>query len=294
MLNNLKPIELRAAVGGMQYSTPQILMCAPTYFSVDYEINPWMQGNHNGVDAVRAESQWQALRYLISCSAEVALLEPRVSLPDMVFTANAALLLGNKAIVSTFRHAERRGEEKFFSAWFARNGFEIHSLTGLAFEGAGDALLDRAGQWLWFGHGHRSDAAVAEQLRAILDVEVVSLQLIDSRFYHLDTCLCPLTGGHLMYYPGAFDEAAQAAITQRVPPELRIEVSEQDALRFACNAVNIGDTIILHRATAELQDRLGEAGYFVKETPLLEFLKSGGSAKCLTLRLDEPVAGRGR
>jgi N-dimethylarginine dimethylaminohydrolase len=116
----------------------------------------------------------------------------------------------------------------------------------------------------------------------------VALQLVDPRFYHLDTCLCPLSGGHLMYYPAAFDAASQAAIVARVPQDKRIAVSEEDALAFACNAVNLDDLVILNRASESLRGRLDEAGYRVQETPLHEFLKAGGSAKCLTLRLDEP------
>src|SRR5690606_24125496 len=109
----------------------------------------------------------------------------------------------------------------------------------------------------------------------------------DPRFYHLDTCFCPLAGGHLMYYPAAFDAVSQAAIAARVPPSLRIAVSADDALAFACNAVNSGERVLMNHASEQLQERLRQCGFVPQCLPLSQFIKAGGAAKCLTLRLDE-------
>ena len=267
----------------------RLLMCAPAHYAVDYVINPWMAGHVHAADRQRAQAQWQGLHAVLASRADVASLAPAPGLPDLVFTANAGLVHGNDFIPSRFRHAERRGEEPLCIDWFRRAGFRIRPLPGpLSFEGAGDALFDRGGQaLLWMGHGHRSDAAAAPELERMLGIETVALRLVDARFYHLDTCFCPLRGGRLLYYPGAFDEAAQATIAARVPPHLRIAVGEADALAFACNAVDLDELLVLNRASAQLRQALAGFGYGVVETPLDEFLKSGGAAKCLTLRLDE-------
>ena len=277
---------MEATAAGLRH---RLLMCAPTHFAVDYVINPWMAAHVHAADGHRAQVQWQALRGQLAMRADIALIAPAPHLPDLVFTANAGLVHGNDFVPSRFRHRERRGEEPLCIDWFRRAGFRIRPLSEpLSFEGAGDALFDRGRQpTLWLGHGHRSDAASAPELERMLGVEVVPLRLVDARFYHLDTCFCPLRDGRLLYYPGAFDEAAQSQIAARVPPHLRIAVGQQDALAFACNAVDLDDVIVLNRASAALRQALAGFGYGVVETPLDEFLKSGGSAKCLTLRMDE-------
>jgi lysine-ketoglutarate reductase/saccharopine dehydrogenase-like protein (TIGR00300 family) len=159
----------------------------------------------------------------------------------------------------------------------------------LPFEGAGDALFDREGRWLWAGYGFRSELDSHPYLAKWLDVEVLSLRLMDDRFYHLDTCFCPLSNGYLLYYPPAFDAYSNRLIEMRVPAEKRIAISEPDAVNFACNAVNIDRVVVLNKASTDLKQRLGQAGFTVLETPLTEFLKAGGAAKCLTLRVTEPV-----
>src|SRR6185503_13660619 len=173
--------------------------------------------------------------------------------------------------------------------WFKKQGFEIAELPpDVPFEGAGDALMDRGGPWLWAAYGFRTELDAHPFLADALDIEVVSLRLIDPRFYHLDTCFCPLEGGYLLYYPAAFDSRSNRIIEQRVAAERRIAVEEADAIRFACNAVNIGKFVVLNAASAELKQRLSAWGFETIETPLTEFMKSGGAAKCLTLRVSEP------
>jgi N-dimethylarginine dimethylaminohydrolase len=266
-----------------------ILMCAPDHYGVDYVINPWMQGQLGRTDGALARQQWDALRAALTADAEIALVEPRPGLPDMVFTANAGMVRGTVAVVSRFRSPERQGEEPHFRAWFEANGFSIaHWPREVFFEGAGDALFDRGRNVIWSGCGFRSDVAAAKLLSKAFDCEAVAIRLIDPRFYHLDTCLCPLTGGWLMYYPPAFDEASLQEIAARVPAEKRIAVSEADALHFACNAVDLDGRVMMNGASQALQESLSAAGFTPVLTPLSEFLKAGGTAKCLTLKLREP------
>ncbi len=268
----------------------RFLMCAPDHYDVDYVINPWMEGNIHKSSRDRAVEQWQKLLYVLKEHAIVDLVKPEQGWPDMVFTANAGLVLGNKVVLSRFFHKERQGEEPFFKTWFQSQGYIVQELPkDLPFEGAGDALLDREGRWLWAGYGFRSELDSHPYLAKWLDIEVLSLHLVDERFYHLDTCFCPLTGGYLLYYPPAFDAYSNRLIEMRVPEAKRIVVSEADAVNFACNAVNIDQIVVLNQTTKDLKDSLEQAGFQVITTPLTEFLKAGGAAKCLTLRVTEPM-----
>jgi lysine-ketoglutarate reductase/saccharopine dehydrogenase-like protein (TIGR00300 family) len=267
----------------------RILMCAPHHYDVDYVINPWMEGNIHRSSRDRAEAQWDKLYQVLKTYAEIDLVEPQKGWPDMVFTANAGLILGDTVVLSRFFHPERQGEEPYFQAWFESQGYKVHVLPkNLPFEGAGDALMDRAGGWLWAGYGFRSQLDSHPYLAEWLDVEVLSLRLVDRRFYHLDTCFCPLTDGYLLYYPAAFDTYSNRLIELRVPAEKRIAIEEADAVNFACNTVNIDRVVVMNKVSDGLKQTLAERGFTVVETPLTEFLKAGGAAKCLTLRVTEP------
>ena len=266
------------------------LMCAPDHYDVDYVINPWMEGNIHKSSRDRAVEQWEKLHHTLKEHAIVDLVTPAKGWPDMVFTANAGLVLGKTVVLSRFMHKERQGEEPYFKQWFEENGYTVHELPkDLPFEGAGDALLDREGRWLWAGYGFRSELDSHPYLAKWLDIEVLSLRLIDERFYHLDTCFCPLKNGYLLYYPAAFDSYSNRLIEMRVSKEKRIAIAEADAVNFACNAVNVDRIVVMNQATDALKANLADAGFQVIETPLNEFLKAGGAAKCLTLRVTEPV-----
>jgi lysine-ketoglutarate reductase/saccharopine dehydrogenase-like protein (TIGR00300 family) len=268
---------------------PRFLMCAPTHYAVDYVINPWMVGNVHRSSLETAAAQWAGLRSVLAARARVELIEPKPGLPDLVFTANAAVVVDNTVVLARFFHPQRQGEEPCFQRWFESQGYRVEQLPAdLPFEGAGDALLDRSGGWLWAGYGFRSELAAHPLLARALGVEVLSLRLMDERFYHLDTCFCPLADGTLLYYPPAFDFYSNRLIESRLSAEKRLVVGEADALAFACNAVNVGETVILNQASPALRQELEGRGYIVVETPMGEFLKAGGAAKCLTLRLDEP------
>ena len=269
----------------MEAST--ILMCKPEYFNVDYEINPWMKGNVGKAQRIKAKTQWQNLVSTIKKYANVTFIEPQEGLPDMVFTANGALIHKNKAIIAKFEPKQRQGEEVFFKEWFEKQGFCVDVASEEPFEGAGDALFDRGKKRLWAAYGFRSSRKSHQSLAKMLDVEVLSLELVDPRFYHLDTCFCPLALGYLMYYENAFSYASQKLIEEKVPKEKLIKVSQKDAAQFALNAVNIGNTVILHKASFHLRFQLESRGFKVEEACVDEFMKAGGSTKCLTLQLNE-------
>ena len=269
-------------------SRSRFLMCPPLHFGVEYVINPWMQGQIHLTDTQLAGTQWSQLHSLLSARADVASLPAVAGLPDLVFTANAALIYRRTAVLSSFRCPERQPESPHFAKWLAADGFEVHTLPpDVLFEGAGDALFDRGLPLLWLGHGMRSSLAAQEYLQRLVDVEVQPLQLRDPRFYHLDTCFCPLEGGYLLYYPSAFDDPSNAAIEARVPRVRRLPLCDQDAVNFACNTVNIGRSIILNHASPDLLACLKEWNFEVITTPLTEFMRAGGAAKCLSLRLNE-------
>lgn len=266
----------------------RFLMCPPLHFDVEYVINPWMLGQIHETNVELANRQWSQLYALLSEHAEVASLPAVAGLPDLVFTANAAMIYRKTAVVSSFRCPERQPESPYFANWLRDDGFEVHLLpAGVPFEGAGDALFDRGQPLLWLGHGMRSDIAAKAHLEHFVDVEVQPLRLRDPRFYHLDTCFCPLEGGYLLYYPPAFDEASNTAIEARVPRDRRLALSQDDAIHFACNTVNIGRSIILNHASEDLVRQLNEWGFDVTSTALTEFMRAGGAAKCLSLRLNE-------
>ena len=272
----------------MGTARPAFLMCPPSLYDVNYVINPWMEGNLHRSSREQAAAQWGQLHAALSDIADVLLVEPQPGSPDMVFTANAGLVRDGIVALSSFHHPERQGEEPHFRKWFADSGFSIREIPrATPFEGEGDALFDSDGSRLWAGHGLRTRAASHHFLTQTWDVEVLSLGLIDPRFYHLDTCFCPLSNGDLMYYPPAFDLPSRALIEVHYPASRRIAVDEADALRFACNAVNVGRTILLNEISPQLSSQLVSRGFDVVQVRLSEFLKAGGAAKCLVLRLGD-------
>ena len=280
-------------IPAMTTTKPRVLMCRPTHFGVHYVINPWMQGHVGRANNAKALDQWQHLHDTLAELADVEVIEPGDAgrdLPDMVFSANAGLLLGDTFVPSAFRVPERRGEVPLFNQWFSEQGFEIKELPAdLAFEGEGDALFHPGQPLLWAGYGVRSGIEAHPTLTELFNVEVVSLRLVDQRFYHLDTCFYPLPNGRVVYYAPAFDEPSRQEIERRIPPEARIEVSEQDALRFTCNAVRLGDTIVTNHASDALQARLNAWGYQVQTCAVDEFMLAGGACKCMTLLLQQDL-----
>jgi N-dimethylarginine dimethylaminohydrolase len=280
----LEPIDHGAAEA--RSARADFLMCPPRHYGIDYEINPWMD-RRRPASRRRATAQWRALYRVIDeeLGASVALLDPAPGLPDLVFTANAGLIWGDVAVPSRFRHPERAGEEPIVRRWFEEQGFEILELPACgAFEGAGDALY--CADTMFAGYAFRSDIRSHRALSERLGVPVLSLELVDSRFYHLDTCFCPLDAETAIYYPGAFDEYGCRVLQSRIPR--LIPIGEEDAARFGANAVAFGRDVVLNEGCTTLNRQLEEHGFFPHPVALDEFIKSGGSAKCLTLDLKTP------
>lgn len=270
------------------------LMCEPLFFDVAYVINPWMQGNINKVNQQRAHAQWTALYEEIKQHANVELIEPVEGLPDMVFTANAGAFVDSGMLwLSAFLSPFRQGEEQHFFDWFLQHGYKVirdytdvnRQTTPYAFEGAGDCLRDRMGVY-WLGYGSRTSLGATTRMSTYFDHhEWNKVLLVDPRFYHLDTCFCPLSSGHILWYPAAFSPQSQEIIRAKRDQWL-IEVPEKDAAKFACNAVEpTPGTLILPFVSKGLQKTLTSIGYTVTQLELTEFIKSGGAAKCLTLEV---------
>ncbi len=242
-----------------------------------------------------AREQWEALYGFLSkeLGVDVQLIEPVAGLPDMVFTANAGLVRDRRFILSNFRHAERRRESKYYEAWFGRRGYSIYRLPAEHyFEGEGDVLFAGATD-AYAGYLIRSDVYSHAAVADLLEVRIVSLELVDSRFYHLDTCFCPLGAESVVYYPGAFDSYAREVIKANFPD--RIEVTEEEAVQFVCNAIVIENHYVQARGGRENLRRALEArGYSVHEFDMSEFIKAGGATKCLVSKLvDTPRPTRG-
>jgi N-dimethylarginine dimethylaminohydrolase len=263
--------------------TPHILMCPPDYFGIEYEINPWMS-RRRPCDRDLAVRQWEDLRRALEdAGAKTSCVPPVAGLPDLVFTANAALVYDDLAILSRFRHPQRQKEEPYFRRWFAEHGYRIHELrAGSDFEGAGDALF--CGTTLFAGYRIRSDIQAHQEVASVLGCRVVPLELVDARYYHLDTCFCPLTPGLAIYYPAAFDTYGRRVLRELV--EELVPVRADEAGRLACNAAVVGRTVVTPAGCPRLQEQLVARGFAVRQVPLSEFIKAGGAAKCLTLRLD--------
>ncbi|CAN5915407.1 hypothetical protein BH23PLA1_BH23PLA1_42470 [soil metagenome] len=264
-------------------STPRILMCPPEYYGIEYEINPWMNRQIKS-DPAESRKQWTGLRdTLEDLGVQVELLDPMPGLPDLVFTANAGLVHHNLFLSSRFRYGERQGETPSFDRWFRSIGFQVeHTPEDHYFEGAGDALF--CGETLFAGYRFRSDAKSMNWVGERLGVEALPLELVDPRYYHLDTCFCPIAPDAAIYFPGAFDDYGRSVLKARI--KTLVEVSAEEAFSFSCNAVVVGKVVALNEGAPKLARSLEQLGYAVRPLRLTEFIKAGGSAKCLTLRLD--------
>ena len=269
----------------------RILMCRPTQFDVQYVINPWMEGHVGRVRHAVAMQQWKSLHAVGESAGQGGRHRRAPGLPDMCFAANAGLVLGDQFIASTFRVYQRQPETPIYSQWFKQSGFDIvDSLVDAPFEGEGDALLQadgESGPRLWAGYGVRSSLESHQAICETMHLEVVSLRLVDERFYHLDTCFAPLGDGRVMYYARAFDEMSLREIRSRVRADRRLEIQEADAMRFACNALVLDHTIVMNYASASLRRKLEAWGYEVIISPVDEFMLAGGAVKCLCLMLDQ-------
>jgi N-dimethylarginine dimethylaminohydrolase len=266
-----------------------ILMCPPTYFDIEYEINPWMHASDQ-VDVELAKKQWSKLEatYRDQLNWQVELINPVKGLPDMVFTANGALVIGGKVALPTFRQPDRQPETTRFKTWFVEHGYSDFLLPKYDFEGEGDALV-----WndlIFIGYPWRSDLPSHREIADFFGKKVVSLQLADARFYHLDTCLTIVDDQTVAVWPGAFSKEALAKLHELVPRV--VEASEADAIAYGLNAMSDGKTVILSDKAHGLIATYQNLGINCIGLPIGEFQKSGGGVKCLTLELGHSEIGR--
>ena len=280
--------EMNEGVPSTHFVRPTFLMCSPEWYDVGYVINPWMAGNLHRSTRDAAFSQWRGLYAALKELADVRLLHPRESSPDMTFVAHGAVVHHGVAAISSFAYAQRQPEEEHLRRWFEHAGFLVwETPRETAFEGEGDVLFDPEGRHLWAAHGARTCRYSHRHVADAWQVGVTSLHLTDPRFYHLDTCFAPLAGGYLLYFPEAFDAASLRMIEAAYPEPMRMAVTEREATQFGCNVINLGDRILMHAMPGTVASRLRAVGYGVSELPLGEFLKGGGAAKSLALRLSD-------
>jgi N-dimethylarginine dimethylaminohydrolase len=256
-------------------------MCPPDHFAVSYAINPWMDPGRP-VDAARAMTQWEALRETyVRLGHQVQLIEPVSGLPDMVFAANGATVVGGNVLGARFLHAERAAEGTAYLDWFRRAGYQVVRVPQAVNEGEGDILL--AGPLVIAGHGFRTDTAAHAEVEALFGLPVLAVRLVDPRYYHLDTALCVLDASTAAYYPAAFDDAGRAALASHFD-EL-IEAKDEDAEVLGLNAVSDGRHVVLPEQATGLTAQLAARGFEPIPVDVSEFSKAGGGPKCCTLEL---------
>ena len=257
------------------------LMCRPEHFTVRYAINPWMASGE-AVDTALAVRQWHALRdAYTSLGHTVQFIDGHPDLPDMVFAANGGTVIGGTVLGARFRHPERAAEGPAYLDWFRRHGYHRVHQPRRVNEGEGDIVA--AGRVILAGHGFRTDRGARHELGTVFRLPVISLRLVDPRFYHLDTALCVLDAHTAAYYPAAFDAAGRAALAAHFP-EL-IEASDADAAVLGLNAVSDGRHVILPVQAVALAADLAARGFEPVPVDMSEFRKAGGGPKCCTLEL---------
>ena len=259
----------------------QYLMCPPEHYDVRYSINPWMDPS-KPVDTGLAMAQWERLRETyLALGHQVHLIEPVPGLPDMVFAANAATVIGNRALIARYRYPQRSAEAPAYRDWFVANGFEVTAESRFINEGQGDYLVD--GDRLLAGTGFRTDRLSHHEAQELYGLPVISLTLVDPRFYHLDTALAVLGESRIMYHPGAFSIGSQQVLRRLYPDALLADRGDAEA--FGLNAVSDGVNVVLPQVATHLIELLRERGYHPVGLDMSELHKSGGAVKCCTLEL---------
>ncbi|PRH79205.1 amidinotransferase [Streptomyces solincola] len=272
-------------------SPRRYLMCPPAHFRVTYSINPWMDPA-KPVDLRLALTQWEDLRdRYLSLGHTVELLEPQPGLPDMVFAANGATVVDGRVLGARFAYPERIAEAALHRAWFLDHGFTDVKEPDHVNEGEGDFAVTAS--YLLAGRGFRSSPLSHPEAQEFFGRPVIGLDLVDPRYYHLDTALSVLdeAADEVVYYPGAFSPGSQAVLRRLFPNALL--AGEQDAAALGLNAVSDGRHVLLPQAAVGLFDPLRDRGYEPIGMDLSELLKGGGSVKCCTQELrPAPAATR--
>ncbi len=257
-----------------------VLMCRPDHFTVSYRINPWMRPQEP-TDTARAVRQWEELyRTYLRLGYDVRLIDPVPGLPDMVYAANGGQVVDGVAHGARFRHGERAEEGPLYMKWFRDHGFDVREPDATN-EGEGDFLL--VGDTVFAGSGFRSDPAAHDEVRWVFGREVVSLGLVDPRFYHLDTAFAVLDEDEVAYFPEAFDDRSRAVLAERFPDA--ILVGEPDAVVFGLNCFSDGRNVVMAAQATTFAAQLAERGFTPVGVDLSELLRGGGGVKCCTLEL---------
>jgi len=254
-------------------------MCPPTYFSVSYSINPWMDPTQP-VDSRRAVQQWSVLVAAYrALGHRVDLLDPVPDLPDLVFAANGATVVDGRVLAARFANAQRSGESAVHAAWHRSRGDHLAAPVAVN-EAEGDFAVT-SGRIL-AGYGFRTTLDAHRELAAVTGREVLSLQLVNPQFYHLDVALTVLddTADHIAYFPEAFSAASQALLCELYPDALI--ATRADAFAFGLNAVSDGRNVFIPAGAGHLVEQLTAAGYQPVEIDLSELILGGGSVKCCT------------
>jgi N-dimethylarginine dimethylaminohydrolase len=261
----------------------KILMCRPTNFQVSYVINPWMKPG--SVNSQNALSQWQELKKALnSQNIEVETIIQDTTLPDMVFAADQAIIKNNNLVLSNFHYKERRGEKKHYQGWFEQQGFNIKQLPkNYYFEGSGECIW--FGQTLFVGTGFRNSPHVCRFLGKYLEVEAICLELVNPRYYHLDTCLFVLNETTAFYYPQAFSLKSKRLLKKMIPN--LISFTEEEVNNFAANSLATDHHVVVQTGNASFTRQIKDLGYTPVEVNVSEFMKSGGGIHCLTQVLKE-------
>lgn len=255
-------------------------MCRPDYFSVEYQINPWMK--QGSVNKTKARRQWQNLvRAYKGLGVSVNIIVPTPELPDMVFACDQGLVNKRNFISGRFRYKERQPESRLYRGWFENQNYQVVDAPEGVFLEGGEAL--RWGRRLLLGTGFRTSVAAAGYLEQTLSLPIVPLELVDKYFYHLDTCLFPLNDQVVYYYPPAFSKNSRTLLKALVP--YLIPFSKEDAFQFAANSVVVGGSVLLQPGCGEFKKSLAGFNYQPVEVDVSEFNLSGGGIHCLTLHL---------
>ncbi|MCP2301759.1 dimethylargininase [Actinokineospora globicatena] len=268
-------------------TTRRYLMCAPTHFAVEYSINPWMDPTRP-VSTAGAIAEWEALRQTyLRLGHTVETIDPQPGLPDMVFSANSGTVIDGVVLGARFRAPQRAAEADFFRTWFLDHGYRDIVMPEKINEAEGD--LTWTGDLLLAGTGFRTDPGAHAEAQEVLGVPVVSLHLVDPRYYHLDVALfvlteaTPTSRAHIAYYPEAFSPGTQRLL-RRLYPDAILATAE-DAACLGLNAISDGRNVILPKEATTLTTQLHAHGYTPHPVNITELRKSGGGPKCCTMEL---------
>jgi N-dimethylarginine dimethylaminohydrolase len=261
-------------------------MCRPEHFRVDYAINPWMDPA-TPVDAARALDQWEALRAAIEAAgATVDTIAAVTNQPDMVYAMNLGIVDGDRVLLTSFRHHQRRGEARAAADWFHDHGFRVHRLAGDGAFEAGDAFL--LGDALVVAHGPRTDLSAHREIAEIMGVRVAPVRVVSPALYHLDLSLCPLDQRRALVAPSAWDAAGASVVRALVPEPLVL--TEREASTFCANSVVVEDTVIMPACPDRVRRKLEAWGFQVVLVDVSELHRGGGSMRCMTLPLDTDLS----